>query len=491
MGIIIKQSIKSAVYSYIGAAIGFVNFGLLMPKLLTTEEIGLTQYIFSIVLILSQFTGLGFSNITNRLFPYFRNSNKNHHGFFTLGLFVSSIGSLLAILFYFSLKTTFLEGEADQPMLQEYIFYILPLTIITIFLNYFDVFFRALFNATIGVFLKEVFTRVLNSITIILYFLQWIDFSTFVFLYFLSYSLPTLILGIILLFKGEFKIQRPRPFLIKRLKWLMISVGGFGLITGFSNIAILQFDKYMLNLFEDLAAVGVYSTTFYFATMILLPARSIKKIATIILSESWKNNDMDNIKTIYVKSTITQLVIGSYIFLGLWVNIDNIISVLGVDFEAGRYVIFFIGLANIIDMLAGVNHAIISTSKKYIYASVFMIIMLVLIVITNWIFIPIYGIKGAAIASFISMFITTFLRYIFVWKSFNLQPYNYKHLIILLIVAITYFGSIAIPEIANPYLDTVLKGSVITILFSVMIYFSKVSEDINDKANQLLRKFIK
>jgi len=491
LGIIIKQSIKSTVYAYIGAVIGLVNFGILMPKLMSTEEIGLIRYILSIVLLLSQFSGLGLSNITNRLFPYFRNKEKNHNGFFTLGLIISGMGTLLSIILYFSLESTFSMGENQEIVFSDYVFYILPLSIITILWNYFDNFFRVLFNATIGVFLKELVARILFSVGIVLFYLELIDFDIFVFSYFLAYSLPTFILAILLLIKKEFVIQVPRPYLIKKLNYQILNIGAFGMLTGFSSIAILQFDSVMLKLWTDLSVVGVYTTMYFFAVMILLPSRSIKKIATIVVSESWKNNDKENILSIYFKSTITQLIIGAYLFLGIWTNIDNIIAVLGPEYEIGRYVVLLIGLTNVIDMFSGVNQAIISTSKKYKYASVFMIVMLALIVLTNWIFIPIYGITGAAIASLIAMFVTTLLRYLFVWKTFNLQPYNYKHLIVIAISFFTYFISYNLPVIANEYFDIILKGTVITILFSFMIYFSKVSEDINDKAEGLFKLLFK
>lgn len=491
MGIIIKQSIKSTVYAYIGAVIGLINFGILMPKLMSTEEIGLIRYILSIVLLLSQFSGLGLSNITNRLFPYFRNKEKNHNGFFTLGLIISGIGTILAIVLYYSLESTFSLGENQEIVFSDYVFYILPLSIITIFWNYFDNFFRVLFNATIGVFLKEVVARVLFSIGIVLFYLDLIDFDIFVFTYFLAYSLPTFILGLLLLIKKEFVLQAPRPYLIKKLNYQIVNIGAFGLLTGFSSIAILQFDSVMLKFWTDLSVVGVYTTMYFFAVMILLPSRSIKKIATIVVSESWKNNDKENILSIYFKSTITQLIIGTYLFLGIWTNIDNIIAVLGPEYEIGRYVVLLIGLTNVIDMLSGVNQAIISTSKKYKYGAVFMLVMLALIVLTNWIFIPIYGITGAALASLISMLIITFLRFLFVWKTFNLQPYNYRHLIVIAISIITYLITFNLPVLSNEYLDIIFKGSVITILFSFMIYFSKVSEDVNQKAEEIFKLILK
>ncbi len=490
MGIIIKQSIKSTIYAYLGAVIGFINVGLLMPKLLLTEEIGLINLMLSYALVGSQLASLGFNNITNRLFPYFRNNTNHHNGFFTLGLLVSLAGTVLSVILYFALEASMVAGNNEYVMLDDFIFYVLPLTVITLFLNYFDNFFRVLYNAAIGVFLKEILTKLLITTSIVTYYLGWVSFSEFVFYYYLSYSLPVFILGFLLLVNGEFKLKVPRPFLIKRLKKQMLSIGAFGLITGFSNIAILQFDKMMLNSSFGLTEVAIYSVAFNFPILILFPSRAVKKIATIVISESWKNKDLDNIRTIYVKSTITLLVLGTYVFVGLWGNADNIIKVLGQDYELGRYVIFFIGLTNLLIMLGGVSLEIISTSKYYRYATVFMLIMLMLIVLTNLIFIPIYGLVGAAIASMVATFIFVLLRFGFLWYKFKLQPYSYRHLLIVGISVVTYFLTTLLPSLENPYIDVLIKGSFITLVFSVLIYLSKVSEDLNQKANQFIRRFI-
>ena len=50
MGIIARQTIKGSVYSYLGAAIGFINVGLIMPQIFSTEQIGLTNLLIAVVI---------------------------------------------------------------------------------------------------------------------------------------------------------------------------------------------------------------------------------------------------------------------------------------------------------------------------------------------------------------------------------------------------------------------------------------------------------
>ena len=66
---------------------------------------------------------------------------------------------------------------------------------------------------------------------------------------------------------------------------------------------------------------------------------------------------------------------------------------------------FYIALAQIFNGLTGVNGAIIINSKYYKYELITNIFLVFITLITNYFFIKIYGIEGAAIATAISIFL--------------------------------------------------------------------------------------
>ena len=101
MGIIEKQATQNALYSYLGAILGFISV-LWLSHSLSTDENGLIRILISISTLLAQFSSLGFSAVTTRLFPYFRNKDKGHHGFLFYAIIVSLVGFLLCwIVFIF------------------------------------------------------------------------------------------------------------------------------------------------------------------------------------------------------------------------------------------------------------------------------------------------------------------------------------------------------------------------------------------------------
>ncbi|MDD4757217.1 MAG: hypothetical protein PHG29_14160, partial [Prolixibacteraceae bacterium] len=76
MGIIIKQSIKGSIWSYLGVGVGFITTAYLFPNYLDTETIGLFSLLVSWSILLSQFFSRGINGVTARLFPYFRDKRS-------------------------------------------------------------------------------------------------------------------------------------------------------------------------------------------------------------------------------------------------------------------------------------------------------------------------------------------------------------------------------------------------------------------------------
>ena len=489
MGIIQKQSIKGTIYSYIGVFVGFITTGLLFPKILQTEEIGLLKLLVSISVIFAQFGSLGFNSAMNRLFPYFRNKTNKHNGIITLGLIISLAGFLLSFLIFILYKPQLVRNNIeDSALLVEYFFLVAPLILTTIFFNLFDTYNKVLYDAVFGTFLKELLQRLLILCSLLMYFFNILDFRGFVFAYVLSFYIPTLILLILFIFRKEISLKISKEVFQKSMLRQIISISVYGIIGGLGSIAIIHIDSLMVNKFLGISSTGIYTIMFFFGTLVLIPSRPLIKISTTVIADSWKSSDLKNINLIYSKSCINQAIIGAFIFLGLWVNIQNILQILPAEFEAGKYVILFIGLANFFEMSAGASGVIISTSSYYRYNTVLIIIYLILIVVLNFIFIPIYGLTGAAIATTFSKLSYTGMRFLFLKHRFKLQPYKIQFIYLLIIAGIAYFVGSVLPELNNYILDILYRSFILTLVFALPVYFFGISSDVNDVINNSMKK---
>jgi len=482
LGIIEKQSVKGTIFTYIGVIIGFINTGLIFPKILLTEQIGLLSILIAYSLVFSQIASLGFNNATIRMFPYFRNNEEKHNGFLFLSIIIAFIGFLFVLIIFILLNPYIANNPNDSStLLAEYGYYIIPLAFFTLYFNSLDVYNRVLYNTVIGTFLKEFLVRFLVFIAIILYYFNVIDFEIFVISYVIIYSLPALVLVCQLIIEKQFSLIPKFKFLNRDLTRSLVSVSLFGIIGGFAGIAVANIDKIMISQMLGLDDTGIYSIAFYFGSLIIIPSRSLIKISSAFIADSWKNNDLKTISSIYNKSVINQAVIGLLLFIGILGNIDNIFEILPEHYSQGKYVIILIGLSFLVDMCVGVSVNIVGSSQYYKMQSYFMLLLIFLLFITNLIFIPKYGIVGAAFASLISKFIINLLRIVFIYYKFNLFPYNAKIVIAFIIGLITYFLINLLPVIDNLFFDIFYRSSIICIIFISFIFISKISDEINNK----------
>jgi len=237
----------------------------------------------------------------------------------------------------------------------------------------------------------------------------------------------------------------------------------------------------------DLSNTGIYAITFFFGTVILIPSRSLLKISSVVIADSWKKEDFKTINSIYYKSALNQFVLSSLLFIGIWANIHNIFRILPPEYEAGKYVIFFISLSSVIQMAGGTSNMILFTSPRYKTHTYLMLLLVVLLVASNLVFIPVYGITGAALASAIAFLVFNLVKYLYLKKTFGFEPYNYKFLLTLFVSVATFEIQAFIPVMGSLWLDIILRSAAITLFFLVFVWYFNISDEVKQYIRDLAR----
>ena len=480
MGIIRQQTIKGSVVSYIGAILGFINTGILFPRFLEADQIGLINWIGPMAAIVAQFSSLGFNNVTARLFPYFRNENRNHNGYLFILFWVGMAGFVLALISYFALHPFAVDAYQDEsPLYLDYLVYLIPLVFFTIFFNLFDAYNRVLYDAVSGTFFRDIVFKILNLTIIFLFALNVLNFSDFVLLYVIAYCLPTLLLFLLLWYRGKISFASNLKFVRPTLRKSMISVSLYGILNGLSDKLANHIDKVMIVSYVGLGANGIYATMANFGVLVSMPSRTLRKIASTVIAEAWKKKDLKTIAQIYTQSGLHQFMAGCLLFIGIWANIDNVIEIVTDRFIDGKYVIFFIGIGHVIQMASGVSGVILQSSPYYKMQAVFMAIYGVLVILTNLIMIPIWGINGAAIASVSATLVFNLLKYLFLYKKYKFQPFNYKYLLVILVAIGSYYTGNLLPKQDWFILDIIFRSGIVGGLYLVLTFAFKISTDFN------------
>ncbi|MES2140605.1 MAG: oligosaccharide flippase family protein [Bacteroidota bacterium] len=489
MGIIEQQATKNAIYSYLGAGLGFFTV-LWMSHTLTTDENGLIRILVSIAALLAQVSGLGFSSVTIRLFPYFRNQEKGHHGFLYYAIIVSIVGFLLCWLGFYFFKSMIIESNSEKSKLfVDYLFYLMPLSFFTLFFTVFDTYLRACYSSVIGSFSKDFFQRIIIIIVLALYFFQFINFSLFILGYIIACSLPTILLLSYIIKLKEWHVRPVKGFVTQKLANEMIKLSTFSLLAGFSGTIIINIDTIMVNQMLGLSETGIYGIAFFFGSIMLIPARSINRITTSIVAECMKMNDFTQIKKLYNQTCNTGIAVGNILFIGICININNIMLLLPPEYASGKYVILFIGAGYIAEMSTGINQVILANSKYYYYDGFFVLFIVVITVAANYLLIPIYGIMGSAIATAITITLGNIMRWGFLLYKYKMQPYDFNSVKLVIISVVTFLIGYFIPISSNFIVDIAIRSLSAGGLFALLILKTEATPDINKKIRKNLKRF--
>ena len=487
MGIIIKQSIRGSIWSYLGVIIGFVTTSYLYPNYLSTDTVGLFSLLVAYSALFGQFSLLGIHGVTSRMFPHFRDKSKNHHGFLFITLLFIAVGFSIFILAYLFFSPHLVESNLEKSRLfADYIFLLLPLTFFMMVFALFDTYNKVLYDAVFGTFLQEFFQRFGILIVMLLYILQVFNLHQLILAYAFVVCSKGVIILIYLFIKDELHFKPNLKFISKEIRKEIISVASFSVLGGVGSMIVFNIDRIVINQMLDLSNTGVYTIAFYFGTLVIIPSRPLLKIAGTLIADAWRNDDLSKIKEIYYKSCINQFIIGGFLFLGIWANVENILTILGPAYEQSKWVIFFIGLGYLFDMMTGANAQVIAFSKYYKVSLYFILSLIVVVVALLYFLIPIWGITGAAIAIAAALFLNNLMRFLFLLNKFKLQPFNYKFLIVTIFYTGIYFGLQLIPQ-QQFIVDIFIRGTIITLLTSVLVTKTPISEEIQKTIQKIIK----
>lgn len=489
MGIIEKQATSNAIYSYVGALLGFITVTW-MSYLLTPSENGAIAIIISYSFLFSQFANLGFTSVTVRFFPYFRDKDKGHNGFLFYAILVSLIGFLICWVIFLFLKPYLIETNREKSQVfVNYLFYLMPLIFFTVFFNIFDTYLRACYNSVIGSITKEVIQRICILGLLTIYCFKLIDLKVFMFFYIFFTCLPTLMLLFYIIRQNEWHVKPVKGFLSKSIRTEMIKLSLYSILAGGAGAIVLNLDNIMVNQLLGEAQSGVYRIAFYFGSIILIPARSIYRITSSIVAENFKGNKLPEIHKLYNQTCNNQLTIGLLLFIGIWSNIENIIHLLPAAYSSGKYVILIISAGYVIEMGTGINQVIIVNSSYYRYDTYFVFLLIGVTILTNYIFIPLYGITGSAIATALTVLFANASRYTLLYHKFRMQPYDRNTVKLITIAVIAFLPGYFIPYLNNLYLDIAVRSGIVGGLFILLIFKTNAAPELNQKIRKNLVRF--
>jgi len=492
MGLVIKESFKSAIVNYVGMLVGAINVLWLSATYMTPEQIGTIKFINEVGFLFAMFAAFGSTSIVDRFFPYWKNEELKHQGFFVYILAYSSFGIVLFSLVFFMFKTPFYSYyRKESPTFISYYYYLLPLTIFLVYQTVAEAYIRGHMKIVFPNIVREIFLKVANTIIIIFFAIHIISFNGMVFWFVSSFGIAALVLFIYIKKIERFYLEFPE---YNTQKYKEMGTYGIYVILGsVGSMLVSRIDILMLPAIAGAHSTGIYTVALMICLAIEVPKKAVFQITTPILTQALKNDEIGKVKELYQKASINLFVGGIFLFLGIWCNVNEIFDIIPNSelYKEGIYVVLWIAISKLIDMVTSINSEIIYYSKYYRFFMLVTILLAITTILFNRLLIPIYGELGAAISMTISILIFNLVKIVFILIKFKIQPFSVKTLIAAGLGLFVYLFILILPQLSNVFLSLIFKSVVITILFISLSYILKLSEDINYIIDQTKLRFVR
>lgn len=468
MGIIARQSIKGTIVTYLGVAIGFVTTFFVLTRFLSAEEIGLARVLVDAAVLFISIAQLGTSSSIIRFYPYFKDG-KQDHGFFFWTLCVPFIGFLLISVIYWACSVPLCQWFSEKsPLFVDYYYMVLPIAFFMLYQTILETNANALMRIVVPRAVREVGVRVGMLVAYLLYAFRVLSMDGFVIAISLVYAFATLINLVYLWYVGRISLRVDWDFLRenKALIRNYLLYTAFLVVSALATVLAPTLSSFFITAKMGLNYTGIFAIATYVSVMVSIPYRSVTAIASPQLAQTIKDKDTKATSNLMRQCSNNLLLIGGFIFLAIWINIDLIFHILpnGEVYSVAKYVILILSLSQLLLSTYNITVSALNYSKFYGFSLILSLLLTASAIWLNNMLIPSLGMEGAAWSNLLS-YIGYFVGVIGVLAlSSKVLPFSWnqlKILVLLIIVfALNYLWQTYVP-IDNIWLSSILRSFVL------------------------------
>lgn len=480
-----RQSIISSVVVYVGFALGLLNTYLFTRQGgFSKEQYGLTGTFIAISNIMFSVASLGMPSYIGKFFPYYKahlDDKKNDQ--LTWALLIPCLGFFVVVLLGIAFKHILIDKIFNNsPQLVYYYYWVFPFGFGYTIYMILEAYAWQQRKAVLSTLLREVIFRVFVTVLIVLTTIGLIHtFNTFIGLY--SFAYLFIILILVVYFRSQRKLtitlsvsRVSRKFFKKILALIAWVWGGslvFNIASVFGTIVIAAV------LPNGMAAAAIYTLAQNISSLIQAPQRAVISSSIGPLSQAWKDKNYKKINQVYHSSSINQLIFSCAMFCLIWLNFEDGIYTFHIqgDYIPAKIIFLYIGLTRILDMGTGVNAQIIATSTFWRFELISGLILITITLPLNYEFTRYLGAVGPALSDLITFAIYNFIRFMFLWNKFKMQPFTIKTLYTIVLAAFSYFVAYYIFKNNQGIVWIILRSSVFIIVYALGMFLLKLSPD--------------
>ncbi|MDT0644018.1 polysaccharide biosynthesis C-terminal domain-containing protein [Zunongwangia sp. F363] len=483
MGIIINQSFKNLITTYFGFGIGAVNTLFLFTYFLEQEYYGLVSFLLSAANLIWPFLAFGVNSTLIKFFTFYKSKEEQDRLFNLILLLPLGVSILIGLAGTFSYDLLLKYFSDGNELVQPFIWLIYVIAVAT---AYFEVFFswsKIYYKSVFGNFMKEVFHRFCITVLLLEVYFEWISVNAFIYCTAGVFVFRAMAMAVyaFVLYTPDFGLKFPRNLMP------VIKYSALILIASSVAMVLLDLDKVMIEYYLPIENVAIYGIGIYIATVISVPQKAMHQIIHPMTANFLNAKDKEGLKDLYKRSSVNLLIVSGIIFILIITNLNELYEMIPEEYELSVWVVLFISLVKLYDNMLGNNNSILFNSDYYRIVLGIGVFLTVLAFVFNVIFIPAFGIEGAAIASFLAFFIYNTAKIFLVHRKFKMYPFTGLTWIILLFTALMCAGFYFWEFPFHPLINIALKSLLICSIYLVVAFKFSFSTDINELLKRYLR----
>jgi O-antigen/teichoic acid export membrane protein len=468
---------------YIGLVVGFAN-NVLFPRYVGEDVLGFTHWLFELASLFILVASFGSNATIIRYFPYFKDKAAQHGGYLSFLFWVRSIGLVLATLIIILAKDWILQiydNEQGRLYVEQYYYLLIASLALIAYMELLENYLAALLRPRVPTFFRDVLARLLALGLIGLYAFGQIGLEVFIIGYTCRFIVSVVGMLGFTWHIGELHLRSGWPLFRQPIFKEMAGYSFYSAFASFGSKITTKIDILMIPALLSFSAGGIYTVFTFFASVIIVPHNGLAKIASPMLADAWKREDFEEINGLYGRLALNNLAAGLLVYVGILINLDHIVSIIGPQFEVGKYVAVFLGLGQLAHVANGYSGLLLNYSPLYRYDLLFKIVTALLTVITNYIFITWMGITGAAIATALTIIVINGATQIFLYRNYRMHPFSWG-MARLGLAALAAFGlNFLLPELNAHFLfDLVYRSGIVTLAYGAMIVGLRLAPDVAD-----------
>ena len=488
MGVIAKQSIRGTIVTYAGIAVGIITVFFVQTRFLTTEEIGLARVLIDAATLFVGLAQLGTNASIIRFFPYFKEKDSaEDHGFFFWAMIVPFIGFVLFALVYWACHVPLGAWFGEKsPLFVEYYYFVLPIAFFMLYQSICETTCNVLMHIVLPRAVRELVVRLGLLALYLLYAFRVLSMDGFVIGLCCNYALVALInlcyfwtLHPVRL-RPDWNFLRSNQALVRR--YLVYT--GFLIVSAMTTVLAPTLSSFFVTAKMGLDSTGIFAIATYMAVMVSVPSRSVSAIASPQLSHAIKEQDPEQCSFLMRQVTRNMLLIGGFILLLIWVNIDLIFHILpnGTTFAQAKDVVLILGVSQLVLATFTICLTALNYSRFYAFSLLLSLILTVSALLLNNYLVPRFGMQGAAFSNLLSygLYYMLIIATVVPLCHFRVVDKNWWYIALLLIVlfGLNTLWQTFLPAL-NIWLDSIVRSLVLIGGGAFIAYKAKLSPEIN------------